>query len=87
MEKYIWIYKHTTNLLLFYVFAKIITGIIMLIIIQKAYGGDWNNNDTCNNFKSLTLYWLILNYIMVGLFTFHIIYCFISTIMGSDKDL
>ena len=86
MEKHIWIYKHTTNILLFYVFAKIITGLIMLINIQKAYIKDWNN-ETCTNLKPLTLFWLILNYIMVGLLTFHIIYCFISTLMGSDKDL
>ena len=87
-DKYIYLYKCTTNILLFYLFVKIITGIIMLINIQKAYIEDWSNiNNTCSNFKPLTLSWLILNYIMVGLLTFHIIYCFISTLLGSDKDL
>ena len=85
-EKYLYLYKCTANILLIYLFAKIITGIIMIINIQKAYVGDWGNN-TCSNFQVLTFSWLILNYIMVGLLTFHIIYCFISTLMSSDKDL
>ena len=81
------LYQTTGTITLIYLFAKIIAGIILLIAIQKSYNGDWNNwdNNICPNIKSLTLFWLILNYITIGFLTIHMIFSFIRTLLSSDK--
>ena len=51
-----------------YLLSKLGLGITMIYFIQKDYNEDWNNNK-CENLKSLSLFWLIWNYIIIG-FTF-----------------
>ena len=79
------IYIITGTVLLIYLFLKIILGIILLIIIQKGYNGDWSLNK-CDNIKSLALYWLIWHYISIISLIIYIIYCYVRTLFSSDKE-
>ena len=53
----------------------------MVIQVQKEYNENWENNK-CELLKSLTLFWLILNYILnFGLLALVIIIGFIYVIL------
>jgi len=78
-------YKISQTMILIYLFIKIIIGFIMIVDVQKGYNDDWSSN-TCEDFKSLTRYWLILNYIVMILLTLHLIISFIRTLFSSDKS-
>ena len=73
----------------FYFLIALVLEIIMIIKIQKNYTKDWNENE-CSNLKSLTLFWLIINYIKsVHLFIGFLSYVFnlcgiIQMICGAD---
>ena len=79
------IYIYAATVFLIYLFLKIILGIIMIVIIQKGYNGDWSTNK-CDNIKSLTLYWLIWHYISIISLIIYMIYCFFRVLLSSDKE-
>ena len=57
-----------------YLIGKLTILILMLVYVQKKYYEDWEYN-ICENLKSLTLTWLVWNYIMVCLsFIFFCVY-------------
>ena len=63
-----------------YCIGKIAVQIIMIVNIQADYGSeiDWEKN-LCPNLESLTLFWLIWNYINICItFIYFIIYICIS---------
>ena len=61
-------------LMFLYLIGKITILILMLVYVQTKYYQDWEFN-TCEHIKSLTLTWLIWNYIMVCVsFIFFIVY-------------
>ena len=51
-------------LLSIYLLSKLGMGITMLVFVQKDYYGSWEDN-VCSSLKSLTLFWLIWNYINI----------------------
>ena len=64
-----------------YAVIIITLSIIMVIQVQIAYNENWENNK-CESLKYLTLFWLILNYILnFGLFAIFIIICFIYFVL------
>ena len=71
-------YKNVNRIIqiIFYL-AKFGIFITMIVFIQRDYNGDWDNwdNNNCPSLKSLTLFWLIWNYIFNSInFIFGIIY-------------
>ena len=62
-----------------YLLGKLGLGITMIYFIQKYYNEDWNNNK-CENLKSLSLFWLIWNYIIIGLTFIFALFYFIRQI-------
>ena len=63
-----------------YILGKFVLMIIMLTNVQNDYKRSWDDN-LCSELKGLTLFWLIFNYIMLGvtfiyyLFFMGIAYC------------
>ena len=63
----------------FYLGAKLIVLIFMIIIVQNAHYNNWDAV-VCNNIRPLTTFWLVWNYIIMCLsFIYLIIYIASST--------
>ena len=61
-----------------YLISKFVLLIIMLVYVQQDYNRDWGDN-TCPELKELTLFWLIFNYIMLGVtFIYYLIFAGIA---------
>ena len=62
--KYYYNYFNRIIQIIFYI-AKLGLFITMIVFIQRDYNGDWDNWDknNCPSLKSLTLFWLIWNYV------------------------
>ena len=56
--------KLNALLLSIYLLSKLGMGITMITFVQKDYYGNWEDN-ICSSLKSLTLFWLIWNYINI----------------------
>ena len=54
------------SLMFIYLAGKCVVTIKMLTHIQKSYYKDWKEN-ICNNLQTLSLFWLIWNYIAISL--------------------
>ena len=67
-----------------YLAGKLTVLIIMIVYVQSDYNRNWEDN-TCDNLKPLTTFWLVWNYIIMSLtFIFFISYIASSTCDSYD---
>lgn len=55
-----------------YSIIKLIMLIVIIVFVQIKYIGNWDEN-TCPELQGLTLFWLIFNYIMLGVSIYYLI--------------
>ena len=72
---------YSINALLVYVLVKLGLGMTMLVIIQHNYYNGLESNE-CPSLKSLTIFWLVWNYIFVLIHLIYFLFSLIFSICG-----